>query len=388
MSIRALMFAALAVLVCMVQPGSAQQPRRGADIYTGPCVSELHAYCPNVLEGQGRQLNCLAAYAQSLTPACRARLVQRGALPPLAPVPTPAVVSAPTTIVVEAPPAPERPRYTPQMVHQRPAPQAKPRPAPAAPVAAAASATAATPTSQAAVATAVTAPAAVTSTPAASAMPALAPSAANAQVAAAASATVNITINQQLEQLPKTERAEEWRPWVSQIPVQEHQFCRLMQRFRHDYVDAEEHRNEVKQSIVVKKMREDLANLIPQGKFQNWIVRTVEVRHAADGSGAVIFQPLCDVVLIGSYSCGTDRAQYSGTVAEDSPLYREIAKLDHRDFVMVSGKVVASDEPEPGLALVSYRYFPAGSYCAKAEAGEKEDLFAVELDSMFKMVKN
>src|SRR5262249_49121597 len=155
--------------------------------------------------------------------------------------------------------------------------------------------------------------------------------------------SVNITMVQ-LNLLPQTERREDWLPWVSMFPIEEQQFCKVMSKFVADMRQAESNRNEIKQNLLHKQRREDLANLIPEGDFQNWVVHAVEVRQASDGSAAVLLQLPCNVLIgsyLGSYPCNVDATNFQGTIPENSPLYREFAKFDHRDFVLVGGKLVA-----------------------------------------------
>jgi hypothetical protein len=90
--------------------------------------------------------------------------------------------------------------------------------------------------------------------------------------------------------------------------------------------------------------------------------------------------------MIGSNACGTDWTKYEGTIKEQESLFREILKLGYGDFVMVSGNILTVKEPEPGLSLLDYRYFPPGSYCTEEPAAKAQGVLVVRLDSMFKMV--
>jgi hypothetical protein len=142
-------------IMALLGKHAAAEPRTGADMYDGPCVAELHAYCANVLEGQGRQLNCLAAHLESLKPGCRAMLVQRGAI---------------------APQMLEREASIPD--HQGRSLQRRSRP----------------------------------KTPAQNdeAQPA-------AATALVTNTTLSITVTQMLERLPDTERREDWSRWASYL---------------------------------------------------------------------------------------------------------------------------------------------------------------------------
>ena len=190
----------------------------------------------------------------------------------------------------------------------------------------------------------------------------------------------------QLDQLPDTERLLDWQPWLSKIPIHEVQFCNVMTKFYNDSKEAEIYRNDIIKNQLKKQNEEDLNSLIPEGIFDGWVVHAVEVRQAEDGSAAVVLQVPCKV-LIGSYlgpDC-KDPSQFEGVIPENSPLYREFAKFKHNDFVLVSGKFAAIKEPTPG-ALPSYRRFAPDTYCRREEAGKIQELFVIQLKSIFKML--
>ena len=182
--------------------------------------------------------------------------------------------------------------------------------------------------------------------------------------------------------LPKTEDARQWEPMERYIPLTEIQFCHAIEKFRPDLEAAAATRNEIKQYAKYKDRQEDLASLLPNGEFENWLVHASEVTVAEDGSAAVVLQLPCRG-FIGSNPCGADAKSYHG-VPEGSPLYREIAKFDTGDWVVVSGVLVGVSEPKLG-PLPSYRFFPAGTYCEKLEAGKSQDLFEVQLRYIFKV---
>jgi hypothetical protein len=199
--------------------------------------------------------------------------------------------------------------------------------------------------------------------------------------------TVNLTIVQ-LGLLPPTERPLDWQPWAAKIPLQERQFCEVMGKFEKDLKQAENNRNEIKYNMSYKRRQEDLANLIPTGVFQDWVLRAVEVRQADDGSAAILLQAPCSTLIgtyLGPYPCGTDPTRFEGTIPEDSPQYRELEKLDHNGFVLVGGELVAVKEPTP-QPLPSYKTFHAGTYCTKLEAGKEQELFLTKLHSIFALI--
>jgi hypothetical protein len=357
------------------------------------CAQDIARYCPGVVAGGGRQQNCLAAYAAHLAPACRGNLVRRGVISATAPtyaIPQPPQASQQSTTVIVQAPAESR---------------AKPKPAPKAATSAAkaASSPGANLTANATAAPVHPSPVTAAQGPGASATgaPAVAPAQSSVSAGSVAGSvaattvapvavadnttTVNITVNQQLENLPPTERREEWVPWMSRYPVSQQQFCAVMQHFTADLAQARRNRNQIRENELYRQRRHDLANLLPNGVFHDWVLRAVEVKQAVDGSAAIVVQPPC-LVLLGSNSCDEDPSNFEGTIPEGSPLYREFAKLNHRDFALVSGEILAIKEPPAG-SVAGYRSFPAGQHCSRTEAAKQQELFVTEIESMFRMVQ-
>jgi hypothetical protein len=105
-----------------------------------------------------------------------------------------------------------------------------------------------------------------------------------------------------------------------------------------------------------------MSSVLPNGTFQNWLVHAVQVKREADG-GRVVIAPPCDVVLDSSNPCEADGASPDLVIPQDSPLYREIGKLDAKDFAVVSGKIIGK--------------CPA--------TAKRREAFIIELDSIFKL---
>ena len=102
--------------------------------------------------------------------------------------------------------------------------------------------------------------------------------------------------------LPVTERADSWIVRVAAIPIQQQQFCRAIDKFHDDLAQVYKVRNDIRRNTLYRARQEDLATLLPNGVFENWLVRVIEVTQAPDGSAAVLLQPPCRVML-GSDAC-------------------------------------------------------------------------------------
>ena len=179
--------------------------------------------------------------------------------------------------------------------------------------------------------------------------------------------------------LPVTEKPDDWMLRVAAVPVQEQQFCKIVDRFYNDIADAHKARNEIRKNILFRERLENFATLLPKGSFENWVVRIKEITEAPDGSAAVVLQPPCRAML-GSDVCKRGGAPIQATIRPETAMFRELAKLSSGDFVVVSGRILYAQNFNPNQPLPTYALFEAGSYCSAVEGGAQEDVFVTEVN--------
>jgi len=187
--------------------------------------------------------------------------------------------------------------------------------------------------------------------------------------------------------LPASEKRGDWISRVPSIPVQQQQFCRIVDRFHDDLAKVYLARNELRQSALYRDRHADLAALLPKGRFENWIVRVVEVRQAPDGSGAVLFQPPCRV-MFGSDICNVASKKVFGTVAPNTVLYRELEKVSAGDFIVVSGTLIYAAVIQPEIIQAggaSRAVYQTATYCSSNSAGKDQDVFVTEVDYLVQL---
>jgi hypothetical protein len=181
----------------------------------------------------------------------------------------------------------------------------------------------------------------------------------------------------------KTGTANGWATYRSAVPFQQNQFCRLVENFRDEIESARNSRNQIKENMAYKNRELRLNALLPNGNFSNWIVRSLSVMQALDGSAAVLFEMPCDVV-VGSYACGNNTNEFIGTIAENSMQYTELAQINVGDFIGVSGSFDFGKDAtafDGKRSVASYKNMPIGSHCKGSSMGLKgSEFFAVKTD--------
>ena len=181
----------------------------------------------------------------------------------------------------------------------------------------------------------------------------------------------------------KTGTANGWATYKSAVPFQQNQFCRLVENFRDEIESARNAKNQIKENMAYKNRQLRLNALLPNGNFSNWIVRSLSVMQASDGSAAVLFEMPCDVV-VGSYACGNNTNEFIGTIAENSMQYTELAQINVGDFIGVSGSFDFGKDAtafDGKRSVASYKNMPIGSHCKGSSMGLKgSEFFAVKTD--------
>jgi len=177
--------------------------------------------------------------------------------------------------------------------------------------------------------------------------------------------------------LPTTEDPDSWLVRVAAVPVQQQQFCRIIDQFYDSIGNVYQTHNDIKKNTLFRDRQLSMAALLPRGEFSNWVVQVKEVTQAPDGSAAIMLQPPCRAML-GSDACQKNGSKVQATIPPSSPLYRELSSVSAGDFVVVSGKILyaeaASDQPLP-----TYATYQAGSHCSSTEGSKQEDVFVTNI---------
>jgi hypothetical protein len=179
----------------------------------------------------------------------------------------------------------------------------------------------------------------------------------------------------------KTHPNEVWISFNPSITVQERQFCRIVDNFRTELAVAESTRNQIKVNETLRGFNQSMTSLLPDGKIQGWVMRTVSISQANDGAAEVILELPCNV-YVGSNTCDTDPRNFYGTAPEGSRIYTELAKMTVGDFALVSGGFVYADEKvfNKIRSVASFKYMKSGAHCKAQTMTANADFFGLKLD--------
>lgn len=179
----------------------------------------------------------------------------------------------------------------------------------------------------------------------------------------------------------KTSANDVWINFNPAVTVQERQFCRVVENFRTEYAVAETTHNQIKLNETLRGLTQSLNSLLPDGKFQGWVMRTVGISQAKDGSAEVLLELPCGV-YVGSNTCDADPRNFYGTAPEGSRIYSELAKMTVGDFALVSGQFVYADEKafNKDRSVASFKYMKTGDHCKAKSLVANADFFGLKLE--------
>jgi hypothetical protein len=186
-----------------------------------------------------------------------------------------------------------------------------------------------------------------------------------------------------IDKMSKKSSNDVWINFNPSITVQERQFCRLIENYRVDLQASRATQNQIKINETNKNIIQAINSLMPDGKFQGWVMRSISVGQASDGSADILFQLPCDVI-VGSNSCDPNPKNFYGTIAENSRLYTELTKMTVGDFALVSGDFVYADPKafDRTRSVASYGFMKTADHCKAKSIAIESDFFGIKMTTL------
>lgn len=186
-----------------------------------------------------------------------------------------------------------------------------------------------------------------------------------------------------VDKLNKKSPNDVWINFNPSITVQERQFCRLIDNYRTELGAATATQNQIKINETHRNLVQALNSLLPDGKFQGWVMRSVSVGQASDGSADILFQLPCDVV-VGSNACDANPKNFYGTIPEGSRLYTELSKMTVGDFALVSGEFVYADPKvfDKSRSVASFGFMKTADHCKAKSIAVGSDFFGIRMNTL------
>ena len=161
---------------------------------------------------------------------------------------------------------------------------------------------------------------------------------------------------------------QNWAEGKAYAPIQQRQFCDLTEKYRRSLTEAFVSKNDIKINLAKKQRQLDLDALIPEGQFENWVVKIVSVKQIVapanaevDGDAAVVLELWCST-QIGSGMINVNGSNVWGaTIDYGSREYRETTKFQNGNFAIVSGHFMSLVDFVPSAKETFYATRPLTS---------------------------
>lgn len=142
--------------------------------------------------------------------------------------------------------------------------------------------------------------------------------------------------------LPKFRLDEEWVDFERFLAVQQVRFCQILLNYEEEAENAAESRNQLRQNLVATNRDNDIAALLPNGNYKDWVAKVVEIYATPSGDAAFVLRLPCDVTF-GSGQLpqeGGSDGEYAATAEFGGIIYNQLAQLAEGDTVLISGKIL------------------------------------------------
>jgi len=146
--------------------------------------------------------------------------------------------------------------------------------------------------------------------------------------------------------LPAFELSEEWQNVERYLAVQQVRFCQILNNYTFEAKAAEESKNQLRQNLVATNRDNDIAALLPNGNYKDWVVKVVEVYATPNGDAAFVLRLPCDVTFgSGQLTVEGDLdGSYAATAEFGGIIYNQLAQLSQGDTVLISGNILTYED--------------------------------------------
>jgi len=140
--------------------------------------------------------------------------------------------------------------------------------------------------------------------------------------------------------------SEEWLDVERYLAVQQVRFCQILSNYSLEAKEAAESKNQLRQNMVATNRDNDIAALLPNGDYKDWVVKVVEIYATPSGDAAFVLKLPCDVTFgSGQLSSAEDLdGVYAATAEFGGLIYNQLAQLSQDDTVLISGKILTYDD--------------------------------------------
>ena len=146
--------------------------------------------------------------------------------------------------------------------------------------------------------------------------------------------------------VPVFQLSEEWLDVERFLAVQQVRFCQILSNYSVEAKAAAESKNQLRQNLVATNRDNDIAALLPNGNYNDWVAKVVEIYATPSGDAAFVLRLPCTVTFGSGQlnGAGDLNGNYAATAEFGGIIYNQLAQLAEGDTVLISGKILTYDD--------------------------------------------
>ena len=146
--------------------------------------------------------------------------------------------------------------------------------------------------------------------------------------------------------VPVFQLSEEWLDVERFLAVQQVRFCQILSNYSVEAKAAAESKNQLRQNLVATNRDNDIAALLPNGNYNDWVAKVVEIYATPSGDAAFVLRLPCTVTFGSGQlnGAGDLNGNYAATAEFGGIIYNQLAQLAEGDMVLISGKILTYDD--------------------------------------------
>ena len=138
----------------------------------------------------------------------------------------------------------------------------------------------------------------------------------------------------------ETIETRNWKDVETSLSLQQQRFCDILTDFRKEFVKSMSSLNQIKVNRTIMDRDENIDALIPNGKFDNWLGKIVEIYQTPELDAGYTIELQCGAKFSTGQIDIDGNKKWVATAPNGGRIFNQLADLSAGQFVMVSGSMI------------------------------------------------
>ena len=135
-----------------------------------------------------------------------------------------------------------------------------------------------------------------------------------------------------------------WKDVQETLPVQQQRFCSILKNFQRSFSASLSSANQIKVNNTIFERDQNIDALIPDGNFDNWVGRIVEIYQTPNLDAGYTIELQCDARFSTGKIDVDGGEKWVATAKRGSRIFNQLSKLSKDQFVVFSGTMVKYED--------------------------------------------